>query len=81
MNLTEMFQRNNNEKISLVTNNNDYFMFYQEPPEKTVDDRSFALEKVSDLTKCASMGVIYHFKTVGEAEDGLKNNYAEYEEF
>jgi len=39
------------------------------------------LEKVSDLTKCASLGVVYHFKTIDDAETWLKTNYEEFEEY
>ena len=81
MGLKAIFERNKEQKVSLVTNNSEYFLFYQEHPEKTVDGRQYALEKVSDLTKCASMGVCYHFKTVDEAEGWLKANYEEFEEF
>jgi len=81
MSLADIFKRNNSEKVSLVTNNSEYFLFYKETTANTSSERLYALEKVSDLTKCATMGVTYHFNTVEEADEWLIANYSEYEEF
>lgn len=81
MKLKDLLKKSQGEKVSLVTNNSDYFLFYQENSEASTGEKMFVLEKVSDLTKCATQGVVYHFKDVEEAESWLTTNYAEFDEY